>query len=479
LNLDYDDLDVFKDGCGLFGIFGNEEAARITYLGLYALQHRGQESAGIAVYDGSSVNYHKDMGLVTNVFSEEILSELKGFMAIGHVRYSTIGSSHIRNAQPMVADLARGFLAIAHNGNIVNAHKLRAQLQEEGAIFQSTTDSELILHLIARSSKLFLEDKVVDAITTLRGAYSLLIMSPEGIMAVRDPWGFRPLSIGRIGNAYVVASETCALDIVDAEFIRDVEPGEIVRIEDGGIYSRRFSIGVRPSPCVFELIYFARPDSIVFGRSVYMVRREAGRQLAREAPADADMVVPIPDSGNCAALGYAEELGIPFEMGLVRSHYIGRTFIQPTQFVRDLGARIKYNPVSQVVAGKRVVVVDDSIVRGTTLRRLIKMLRKAGAREVHLRISFPPHRFPCYYGIDTPTRAELIASSHSLEEIRKYLRADSLAYLSPSGLMRAVSGDEGEFCTACYSGKYPVRFSGELRKEALEEGTRIQEVVKG
>lgn len=471
--------DFLKEECGIFGVFGNEEAARITYLGLYALQHRGQESAGIAVYDGSNVNYHRAMGLVTSVFSERILSELKGFMTIGHVRYSTAGSSHIRNAQPMVADLARGFLAIAHNGNIVNAQRLRAQLQDEGAIFQSTTDSELILHLIARSPKLFLEDKVVDAITALRGAYSLLIMSPEGIIAVRDPGGFRPLSIGKLGNSYIVASETCALDIVDAEFVRDVEPGEIVRIEEDGIWSRKFSTNTRPSPCVFELIYFARPDSIVFGRSVYMVRKEAGRQLAREAPADVDMVIPIPDSGNYAALGYAEELGIPFEMGLVRSHYIGRTFIQPTQLVRDIGARMKYNPVSQVLMGKRIVVVDDSIVRGTTLRRLIKMLRKAGAKEVHLRISFPPHRFPCYYGIDTPTRSELIASSHSLEEIRKYLRADSLAYLSPEGLMRAVSGKEEDFCTACYSGKYPVRFSGEPRKEAFEEGIKVQEVARG
>ncbi len=451
------DDDRFHDKCGLFGIFGHPEAAHLTYLGLYALQHRGQESAGIVASDGRTLRVEKGMGLVNDVFTDEKLETLVGDRAIGHVRYSTAGDTVAANAQPILIECHRGPIALGHNGNLVNAKILRHELEAAGSIFQSTSDTEVILHLYARSHRERLEDAIAASLTKIMGAFSLLFLTPDMMVAARDPWGFRPLVLGRLEGSWIVTSETCALDLIDAECVREIEPGELVVIDRNG--PRTFK-PFPPEPvrqCVFEHVYFARPDSTVFARNVLSSRLLLGRQLAREAPAAADIVVPIPDSGMGAAMGYSQESGLPFEWGLIRNHYVGRTFIEPKQKVRSFGVKIKLNPVREVLEGKRVVLVDDSIVRGTTSRKIVKMVRAAGAREVHLRISSPPTTGPCYYGIDTPLKSELIASNHSLEEIRQYIEADSLGYLSQEGLLRAVGDQAGErHCTACFSGRYPV-----------------------
>jgi amidophosphoribosyltransferase len=441
--------------CGIFGIHGEAEAAKHVYLGLYALQHRGQESAGIVASDGERLRWHRAMGRVAEVFDERTLDGLEGRAAIGHVRYSTTGSSSLANAQPICVTYARGQLAVAHNGDLVNTMELRDQLEREGAIFGTTSDSELVVHLISRSRKEKLEEAIIESLLTIRGAYCFLFLNQKKLIAARDPQGFRPLCIGRLGESYVVASETCAFDISGAKYERDVEPGEMVIIDSSGLRSRRFA-RAEPAFCIFEHVYYSRPDSIVFGHNVHETRLRLGAQLAREHPVEADLVTPVPDSSNSAALGYARESGIPFDFGFIRSHYIGRTFIEPSQQIRDFGAKIKYNPVRTVLEGKRVAVVDDSIVRGTTSRKIIKMIRGAGAREVHLRITCPPWRFPCFYGIDTPTRAELIGSSHTIEEIRKYLRVDTLGYLSEQGLLSAMPERSGPYCMACFTGQYPV-----------------------
>ncbi|MBI5117342.1 amidophosphoribosyltransferase [Candidatus Poribacteria bacterium] len=460
------EADFMKHECGVFGVFGHPEAAKITYLGLYALQHRGQESAGIISCHEGRLHGHREMGLVYDVFKKDVLDNLAGDMAIGHVRYSTTGSSLLKNAQPLLVDYARGALAIAHNGNLINARVLRSDLESRGSIFQSTSDSEVIVHLIARSKKEKIESTLIDALRQVKGAYSLLVMDNENLLAVRDPCGFRPLCVGMLKGAFIVASESCAFDIVDAKYIRELEPGELLLINRSGMHSLQTGSAKAAGNgvCIFELIYFARPDSHVFGRDVDRVRHNLGAILHGEAPVEADLVIPVPDSSNAAALGYSHESGIPFEMGLIRNHYIGRTFIEPSQTIRDFGAKIKYNPVKTALKGKRVVVVDDSIVRGTTSRKIVKMIRNAGAREIHMRISSPPIAYPCFYGIDTPTRKELIASTHTLEEIRKYLRVDTLHYLSQEGLVRSAGGNPDEFCLACFSGKYPISLAVDFDK---------------
>jgi amidophosphoribosyltransferase len=451
------DDDRFHDRCGLFGIFGHPEAAHLTYLGLYALQHRGQESAGIVASDGESLRIEKGMGLVNDVFTDERLRSLVGDRAMGHVRYSTAGDTVAANAQPILIECHRGAIALGHNGNLVNAAILRRELEAAGSIFQSTSDTEVILHLYARSHRERLEDAIAASLSKVMGAFSLVFLTRDALVAARDPWGFRPLVIGRLGNATILCSETCALDLIDAEYVRDVEPGELVVVDRRGLRSFH---PFPPEPhrqCVFEHVYFARPDSRVFGRNVLASRLLLGRQLAREQPADADIVVPIPDSGMGASLGYAEESGLPFQWGLIRNHYVGRTFIEPQQSIRSFGVKIKLNPVAEVLEGKRVVLIDDSIVRGTTSRKIVGMVREAGAREVHMRISSPPTTGPCYYGIDTPLKSELIASEHSIEEIRRHIGADTLGYLSHQGLLLAVDDASGQrHCTACFSGRYPV-----------------------
>ncbi len=451
------DDDHFHDQCGLFGIFGHPDAARIAYLGLYALQHRGQESAGIAATDGTRLRVQKGMGLVNDIFSDERLDDLPGDRAIGHVRYSTAGDTVAANAQPILIDCHRGPIALGHNGNLVNAAMLRHELEAAGSIFQSSSDTEVILHLYARSHRDRLEDAIAASLSKVMGAFSLLFLTPDAMVGARDPWGFRPLVLGRVDGSAVLASETCALDLIGAEFIRDIEPGELVVVDQAGIRSFR---PFPPEPhrqCVFEHVYFARPDSLVFGRNVLESRLLLGRQLARECPADADVVVPVPDSGMGAALGYAQESGLSFEWGLIRNHYVGRTFIEPKQSIRSFGVKIKLNPVRSVLQDRRVVLIDDSIVRGTTSRKIVGMVREAGAREVHLRISSPPTTGPCYYGIDTPSKNELIASRLTVEEISRYIGADSLGYLSHDGLLKAVGDVEGRrYCTACFSGRYPV-----------------------
>ena len=454
--------EIPRDECGIFGIYGKEEAAKHTYLGLYTLQHRGQESAGIAVSDGEIIHRHRGMGLVLKVFKEETLDRLPGRIAIGHVRYSTHGSSNLVNAQPIVVNYGRGQLAVAHNGDLVNAVELRRQLEASGAIFTSTSDSEVVIHLISRSRLKSLEEAIVEALLQLRGAYSFLFLTPDRIIAARDPQGFRPLCLGRLKDAVLFASESCAFDIAGAEYEREIEPGEMVVIEKGDVRSIQFA-PADPASCIFEAVYYSRPDSIFLGRSVHDIRLALGAQLSREHPADADVVIPVPDSSNVGALGYAREIGLPFEMGLVRSHYIGRTFIEPSQSIRDFGAKIKYNPVRSVLSGKSVVVVDDSIVRGTTSRKIVKMIRQGGASQVHLRLTCPPWKFPCYFGIDTPTRSELIGSSHTIEEIRKHVRADSLGYLSEEGMLSAMPPDSGPFCRACFTGHYPVELGESIR----------------
>jgi amidophosphoribosyltransferase len=450
--------DKFHDECGIFGVFDHPEAANLAYLGLYALQHRGQESAGIAATDGTGFHVEKAMGWVSDVFGPERLRRLPGRMAIGHVRYSTAGSSSLRNAQPISATFARGPIALVHNGNLVNAELLRRELEEAGAIFQSTSDSEVILHLLARAERQSLERALPLALGQVAGAYSLLVLTPDALVGCRDPHGFRPLVVGRLGGTWLLASETCALDLLEAEYVRDVEPGEIVIIDRTGLRSLTPFSPRRRLQCVFEYIYFARPDSTLWGQNVYHVRKALGHRLAEEHPVEADVVVPVPDSGLGAALGFAERSGIPFDLGLIRNHYVGRTFIEPRQGIRHFGVRVKLNPMRETLDGRRVVVVDDSIVRGTTSRKIVKMVRSAGARAVHVRVSSPPIQWPCYYGIDTPTRKELIASSHGVEEIRRYLGADSVGYLSLEGMLKAAGGDESRFCHACFTGAYQVGF---------------------
>ena len=451
-------LDRFKDECGVFGIYGHPEAANLTYLGLYALQHRGQESAGIAAADGERLRVSRAMGQVAEAFSEESLARLPGHLAIGHTRYSTAGESKLENAQPFLIDCAHGQIAVGHNGNLVNAGELRDELVRNGSIFQTSSDTEVILHLYARSRASSVEDALVESIAQIRGAYSLVLLTKNRLIAARDPHGFRPLALGRLGDAWIVCSETCAMDLIGATYIRDIEPGEIAIVTEAGVRS------IKPFPaqplahCVFEHVYFSRPDSYVFGRSVNEVRTDLGRILAREAPVPADVVVPIPDSGVCAAIGFAEEAALPMKMGLIRNHYIGRTFIQPQQSIRHFSVKVKLNPVRSILENRRVVLLDDSIVRGTTSRKIVKMVKAAGAREVHLRISCPPTVSPCFYGVDTPSRSELIAATHTTEEIRKYVEADSLAYLSMEGLRAAVGSQSDSYCTSCYTGVYPVAF---------------------
>jgi amidophosphoribosyltransferase len=458
--------DHFHDECGVCGVFGHEEASKLAYLGLYALQHRGQEAAGIASTDGRDVHVYKAMGLVEEIFTPAALAQVPGGSAIGHTRYSTAGDKALMNAQPIVIDCNKGKLALAHNGNLTNASALRRSLEHRGSIFQTTSDTEVIVHLIARSSARHLTGAIADALAQVEGAYSLLMLTRDEIFAIRDPRGFRPLALGKRrpnggsagaaedGGAWIVASETCAFDLLDAEHVRDIEPGEMVRIGRSGLDSIRVAAEKPRQQCIFEHVYFARPDSRVFGRSVNESRDRMGRLLAREHPVPADIVVPVPDSGVPAAIGYAHASRIPFCMGLIRNHYIGRTFIEPSQAIRDFGVKLKLNPVRSLLEGQRVVLVDDSIVRGTTSRKIVRMVRSAGAREVHMRISCPPTISPCYYGVDTPTKEELIAAQHSVEEIRQFIGADSLGYLSLEGLRRAVDDGGGEFCNACYTGVY-------------------------
>jgi amidophosphoribosyltransferase len=453
--------DRFHDHCGVFGVYGHPEAANLTYLGLYALQHRGQESAGIVASTGSDLNLHRAMGEVEEIFQPSVLAKLKGSSSIGHTRYSTAGDKALLNAQPIMVDCSKGKIALAHNGNLTNAAEWRRRLEHRGSIFQSNSDTEVIVHLVARSQARNFSAALGDALNQLEGAYSLLVLTPEELYAVRDPRGFRPLVLGKIAtldgsDAWAVASETCAFDLMNAEYVREVEPGEMVRISRAGIESIRFSPPKPHQFCIFEHVYFSRPDSTIFGRSVNESREMLGRLLAREHPVEADMVVPIPDSGVPAAIGFSLESKIPFRMGLIRNHYIGRTFIEPSQAIRNFGVKLKLNPVRNLIAGKRVVLVDDSIVRGTTSRKLVRMVREAGATEVHMRISCPPTISPCYYGVDTPTREELIASSNTPEQICKFLGADSLGYLSLRGLQQAVNDTKGDFCTSCYTGVYPT-----------------------
>ncbi|MBU1913348.1 MAG: amidophosphoribosyltransferase [Candidatus Omnitrophica bacterium] len=449
--------DYLKDKCGVFGIFGHKDAARLTYLGLYALQHRGQESAGIVTSDGRLVREHKGMGLVSEVFNEEEIAKLTGNIAIGHTRYSTTGSSNIKNAQPFLVETLASHIAVAHNGNLVNALTLRKKLEKEGAIFQSSMDSEIVIHAIAHSKKKDFKERIMDGISQLEGAFSMTLLVEDGIIAVRDRRGFRPLSLGKLDGAYVIASETCAFDLIHAEFIRDIEPGEVLFITEKGIKSAYIADkSSKSSFCIFEYIYFSRPDSNLYGTNVHLTRKRLGMELAKEAPAKADLVIAIPDSGSSAAVGYSEQSGIPLDMGMIRNHYIGRTFIQPSQHIRDLSVRVKLNPIRDVVKGKKIVVIEDSIVRGTTSKARIRTLREAGAKEIHMRVSCPQHISPCYYGIDFPTKEELIASSHTAEEIRKFIGLDSLAYLSLAGLYRAMPLPKNKFCVSCFTGKYPV-----------------------
>ena len=462
------DDDHFHDHCGVFGIFGHPEAAKMAYLGLYALQHRGQESAGIASTDGANVHVHKSLGHVQEIFTPDVIAQLPGPAAIGHTRYSTAGDTSLMNAQPVVIDCNKGKLALGHNGNLTNALEVRRRLEHRGSIFQSTSDTEVIVHLIARSSARNLSGAIADALNQVEGAYSLLLLTRDEIYAIRDPRGFRPLCLGRLNGAWVAASETCAFDLIDAEYVREVEPGEMVRISRSGIESIRFAPEKPHQYCIFEHVYFSRPDSVVFGRPVNESRERLGRLLAQEHPAQADLVTPVPDSGVPAAIGYAAESGIPFRMGLIRNHYIGRTFIEPEQAIRDFGVKLKLNPVRRMLEGKRVVLVDDSIVRGTTSRKIVRLMREAGATEVHVRISCPPTISPCYYGVDTPRREELIGANNSVEQIRQFLGADSLGYLSLKSMRAAVEDTEGKFCTSCYTGSYPTELV-QLEVEAHRE----------
>ena len=457
-----------KEECGVFGVYGVEDAAQITYLGLYSLQHRGQESSGVVTSDGEHVHEHRDLGLVAKVYDRDILSKLPGHMAIGHNRYSTMGLSSKVNIQPLLVDCKVGKIAVAHNGNLVNAVELRRQMETDGSIFRSTTDSEIILHLIARSRAATIEEMIMEALRKVKGAFSLVFLTKDKVIAARDPMGFRPLSLGRLDDAFVFASESCAFDIIGAMYMRDIAPGELCVLGPGGPQFMRFAEPEKHlRHCIFEFIYFSRPDSKVFGENVDKVRRKLGRRLALEANVDADMVIAVPDSSNTIALGFSEEAKIPFELGLIRNHYVGRTFIQPRQSTRDLDVRIKFNPVRGIIKGKRIVLVDDSIVRGSTMRKLVTIIRQAGVHEIHLRIGSPPITHSCYYGIDTPTRGELIASSHSVDRIREYLGVDSLHYLSIEGLLACVE-EPDDYCIACFSGTYPIMPNGCLHKDVFE-----------
>jgi amidophosphoribosyltransferase len=459
-------FDKFREECGVIAIYAHPEAEKLAYLGLHALQHRGQESAGIVTSDGMTLRPHKAMGLVADIFTEEVLSQLHGTLAIGHTRYSTAGDSALLNAQPILVQSNKGRVALAHNGNLVNALAIRARLETQGSIFQTNSDTEVIVHLIALSKEHTLPEAMADALRRVEGAFSLVMISPDRIFAARDTRGFRPLAMGRIPrqegqkqDTIVFASETCAFDLIGAMYEREVKPGELVVVGPEGITSRYYAPAAPQSSCIFEHVYFSRPDSLVFGRAVQDSREELGRQLAREAPAEADIVVPVPDSGVTAAMGYASESGIPFRFGLIRNHYIGRTFIEPRQTVRDFGVKLKLNPVRSLLEGKRVVLIDDSIVRGTTSRKIVRMIRNAGAREVHMRISCPPTISPCFYGVDTPSKRELIAANKSVAEIRDFIGADSLSYLSLQGLKKACEdGAQTSYCTACYTGSYPTHW---------------------
>ncbi len=445
------------ENCGIVGIYGHREAARLAFLGLYALQHRGQESSGIVTSDGEKVFRHVGLGLVSDVYSDqERLTRLKGHIAIGHNRYSTTGSSVLLNAQPILVNCKSGPLALAHNGNIVNYKILRNQLEQDGSIFQTTNDSEVILHLAARSHKKTIEEQILDALRVVRGAYSLVLLTEKKLIAARDPFGVRPLALGELKDKIVIASETCAMDLIGAKYIRDIKPGELLRYDSTGEKSWRIADASKSAHCIFEFVYFSRPDSQIFGDYVDKTRRKLGKNLALEHPADADIVISVPDSSNTAAIGFSRRTGIKFDIGLIRNHYIGRTFIQPTQKSRDFNVRVKFNPVGGVLKGRRIVVVEDSIVRGTTLRHLTRMLRKAGAAEVHIRVSSPPIKYPCYYGMDFPSPEELIANEMEIEEIRKYLGVDSLGYLSFDGLLSSVPNGDRGYCTACFSGDYPI-----------------------
>ncbi len=458
--------DKFNDECGVFGIASHPDAARHTYLGLYALQHRGQESAGIITTDGSRLYHEKGMGHVADVFDDEILSRLPGNSAIGHVRYSTAGDSSLANAQPIVSESWRGSIALAHNGNLINSVRLRHRLEGDGAIFQTTSDTEVVLHLLARCPTQDFDHALREVLHQIQGAYSMVIQTTDRLYAIRDPFGVRPLCLGRMNGSYTLASETCAFDLIGAEYIRDVAPGEILKIEGDQLQSSSLPPAPRHAHCIFEHVYFSRPDSTVFGRSVHKSRYQMGRRLARESPVEADLVVPVPDSGLTAALGYSNQSGIPFTLGLIRNHYVGRTFIEPKQSIRHFGVKIKLNPVKELLENQRVILIDDSIVRGTTSRKIVELVRSAGAREVHLRISSPPTISSCYYGIDTPTQEELIGANKVVEEIRDFTGADTLAYLSVEGMKEAVS-DEQNFCSACFDAEYPISISLETPQQSL------------
>jgi len=459
-------FDKFREECGVVAIYNHPEAERLAYLGMHALQHRGQESAGMVTSDGIRLHLHRAMGLVADIFTEAVLATLPGTLAIGHTRYSTAGDSALLNAQPIMVQSNKGMIALAHNGNLVNAQQIRSRLESQGSIFQTTSDTEVIVHLIALSREQTLPEAIADSLRRVEGAFSLVIVTPDRILAARDPRGFRPLAMGRIpagpgqkADSIVFASETCAFDLIGASYERDVKPGELVVVGREGISSRFYAPAGQQSACIFEHVYFSRPDSVVFGRAVQDSREALGQQLAREAPADADLVVPVPDSGVTAAMGYAAESGIPFRFGLIRNHYVGRTFIEPKQQVRDFGVKLKLNPVRAVLEGKRVVLIDDSIVRGTTSRKIVRMIRQAGAKEVHMRISCPPTISPCFYGVDTPSKKQLIAANKSVDEIRDFIGADSLAYLSLEGMKNACAdGERTTYCTACYTGHYPTNW---------------------
>jgi amidophosphoribosyltransferase len=467
------ELDKPREACGIFGICGHPEAAPITYFGLYALQHRGQESAGISVVRDEAIVGHKGMGLVSDVFDMERLQQLAGSCAVGHVRYSTTGSSVLTNAQPFMVRHRQKSYAVAHNGNIVNAHALKDELEEAGSIFQTTMDSEIFLHLFVKSLQLGFEQALVATVTRLQGAFSFVMLTSRGeVIGIKDPYGFRPLCLGKLNGSYVLASETCAFDLVEAEFVRELDPGEIVIINRDGIKSIKIPHADQRAFCIFEFIYFARPDSTFYGQNVYLTRKAHGRRLAQEAPVEADFVMPFPDSGSYAAIGYSEASGIPFEMGMIRNHYVGRTFIQPTQSMRDFAVRIKLNPVQQLLKGKDIIIIEDSIIRGTTIKTRVKALRELGVGKVHMRVAGPPHRFPCHYGIDFSTRGELIAAQKTVEELRGYLGLDSLHYLSIDGLLKStgIEHPERNFCKACFDGCYPVAFDENLTKGCLEIG---------
>jgi len=461
-----------REACGIFGIYDHAEAAALTYFGLYALQHRGQESAGIAVAKDMQIVEHKGMGLVSDVFDMDHLAQLDGGSAVGHVRYSTTGSSVLTNSQPFRVHHRKKSYAVAHNGNFTNAHLLKNELEQTGSIFQSTMDSEIFLHLFVKNLKSGFEQALVESVSRLEGAFSIIMLTSKGeIIGIKDPHGFRPLCLGKLNGNYVLASETCAFDLVEAEFIREIEPGEIVIIGEDGVKSIQTTAAANRAFCIFEFIYFARPDSTIYGQNVYQTRKAHGRRLAQEAPVDADLVMPFPDSGTYAALGYHEESGIPFEMGMIRNHYVGRTFIQPTQSMRDFGVRIKLNPVKELLKGKDLIIIEDSIIRGTTIKTRVKSLRKIGVRRIHMRVAGPPHRFPCHYGIDFSTRGELIAARKSVDELREFLGLDSLHYLSIEGLLNStgIENPQQHFCKACFDGCYPVSFDEMVSKDCLED----------